>query len=99
MRKHSRDRRPNRELQDLEAPSGRLLTYPLRLVLIATVSFMLVWLVLTKSLPFALAPSSPDLALALNPSNPLALVAKARQLREQLLAQGSPVPEPGKEEG
>src|SRR5262249_52828081 len=38
-------------------------------------------------------------ALALNPSNPAALIAKAQQIRQQLLAQGRPVPEPGKEEG
>ncbi|MGO9173850.1 MAG: hypothetical protein ACLP7P_18060 [Rhodomicrobium sp.] len=50
-------------------------------------SLALVWLVLTKSLPFALAPAAPDLALALDPGNPVALVVKARQISERLLAQ------------
>jgi hypothetical protein len=45
----------------------------------------LFWLVIAKSLPYALATSSPDLALALNSSNPAALIAKARRLRERLL--------------
>jgi hypothetical protein len=62
-------------------------------------SLALAWLVLTKSLPFALAPSSPDLALALNPSNPAALIAKAGQIRKELLAQSAPVPEQGGGEG
>jgi hypothetical protein len=60
---------------------------------------MLAWLVLTKSLPFALATSSPDLALALNPANPDALIAKAQQIRSELIAQGSPVPEQSQGEG
>jgi hypothetical protein len=59
---------------------------------------MLVWLVLAKSLPFALAPSSPDLALALDPSNPAALVAKAQEIRNELLALGSPWPEQNRAE-
>jgi hypothetical protein len=60
---------------------------PGRLAIIATVSLMLAWLVVAKALPLALAQSYPDLALALNPSNPAALIAKARQFRDRLLAQ------------
>jgi hypothetical protein len=71
----------------------------LRLALIGAISLMLAWLVLTKSLPFALAPSSPDQALALNPSNPAALIAKAQQIRDELLTRGSPVPEQSGPEG
>ena len=58
---------------------ARLRTHPLRAGLLGTVGLVLAWLTLTKSLPFALAPSAPDLALALNASNPAALIAKARQ--------------------
>ena len=67
----------------------RLRAHPLRLALMGTLSLALVWLVLTKSLPFALAPAAPDLALALDPGNPVALVVKARQISERLLAQSS----------
>jgi hypothetical protein len=45
-----------------------------------------VWLIVTKSLPYALAPSQPDLALALNSNNPAALVAKAEEFKKQLVA-------------
>ena len=47
---------------------------------------MLFWLVLSKSLPYALAPSEPELALALNPNNPPALIAKAEKVHAELLA-------------
>ncbi len=69
----------NRNLAGLRA-------HPLRAALLGTVGLVLAWLTLTKSLPFALAPSAPDLALALNASNPAALIAKARQTHERMLA-------------
>jgi hypothetical protein len=46
---------------------------------------VLIWLVLTKSLPFALAGASPELALRLDPSNPLALMALAERAQAELL--------------
>ncbi len=58
-----------------------------RLAILLGAGCVLVWLVVTKSLPFALAPGSPDLALWLSPGNPAALVSKAEALRERLLAQ------------
>ncbi len=45
----------------------------------------LVTLIVTTSLPFALAPAFPRLALTLNPNNPEALLAEADHLREALL--------------
>ncbi len=45
----------------------------------------LCWVVVTKSLPYALAPSYPDTALGLNPNNPAALMVKAEQIRQRLL--------------
>ncbi len=65
----------------------------MRLASLSALSLALVWLVLTKSLPFALAPSAPDRALALNPNNPAALIAKARQIRARLLALSTTPPE------
>lgn len=46
---------------------------------------VLVWLVLTKSLPFALAEANPELALRLDPGNPLALMVLAERARTELL--------------
>lgn len=46
---------------------------------------VLIWFVLTSSLPFALAGASPELALRLDPSNPLALMTLAERARAELL--------------
>ena len=62
-----------------------LRAHPLRSAGFGALSLLLVWLVLSKSLPYALAPSDPDLALALNPNNPAALIAKAEKAHAQLL--------------
>ena len=50
---------------------------------------MSLWLVVTKSLPYALAPTRPDTALALNPNNPVALLVKAEERRAKLVALSS----------
>jgi hypothetical protein len=71
-----------------------LRTHPLRASLIGTLGLALAWLTLTKSLPFALAPIAPDWALALNPNNPAALIAKARQINERMLSQTGMRPNP-----
>jgi hypothetical protein len=67
-------------------PFAVLKAHPWRCAFFAAASLFLCWAVLTKSLPYALAPASPDLALTLNPNNPEALTAKASKVREQLLA-------------
>src|SRR5208337_3522186 len=87
--RHRRGRHGYGLLSGLKSRLVRLRAHPLRLALMGTLSLALVWLVLTKSLPFALAPAAPDLALALDPGNPVALVVKARQISERLLAQSS----------
>jgi hypothetical protein len=46
---------------------------------------VLIWLVLTKSLPFALGESNPELALRLDAGNPLALMTLAERARAELL--------------
>ncbi len=68
---------------------AKLRAHPLHISLLAAIGLVLGWLVLTKSVPFALAPSDPDRALALSAHNPAALLAKARELREALLLQSS----------
>ncbi len=60
--------------------------HPLRAVGVGLLFVALLWLVLTTSLPAALAPTSPDLALVLNARTPAALVTKAEGLRRELLA-------------
>lgn len=45
----------------------------------------LIWGVLTKSLPFVFAESNPELALRLDPYNPVALIALADRQRAKLL--------------
>jgi hypothetical protein len=46
---------------------------------------MSIWAILTKSLPYALGPTQPDLALKLNPNNPIALITKAELLRTKFI--------------
>ncbi len=69
---------------------------PLKSVLVGVLSIMGLWLVLTKSLPYALAPTRPDAALALNPNNPAALLAKAEELRAKLVDISGVDPEKGR---
>ena len=73
---------------------ARLRTHPTRAGLIGALGLALAWLTLTKSLPFALAPIAPDWALALNPNNPAALIAKARQISERMISQAGMSPNP-----
>ncbi|MBJ7532746.1 hypothetical protein JDN40_01235 [Rhodomicrobium vannielii ATCC 17100] len=65
--------------------------HPGRFTFLCALGVFLILLIATKSLPYALAPYDPDLALRLNSSNPAALIAKAERLRVQLwnLNQGS----------
>jgi hypothetical protein len=72
--------------------------HPVRLAAIGALSLGLAWAVITKSLPYALAKAHPDLALRLNPRNPEALIAKARELRLRLMDE-TPVPFAAPERG
>ena len=69
-----------------DGPIAKLRTHPLRGALFGAIGLLLSWLTLAKTLPFALASLNPDYALALNPSNPAALIAKATLVRERMLA-------------
>lgn len=94
-RKHRRRRqRDYGVLGWLDKNFGTLRAHPLRAALLGVVGLALAWLTLTKSLPFALAPSAPDLALALNARDPEALMAKARQTRDRMLAQTESTQDP-----
>ncbi|MDX2306664.1 MAG: hypothetical protein NW216_00320 [Hyphomicrobium sp.] len=73
----------------LSAKSGRALSSarqnPLRLALVSAMGVGLGWLVLKSTLPYVFARSDPDIALALSPANPDALIARAEALRKRLL--------------
>ena len=100
MRKHRRQRRRIAVvLETLESGLSHLRVHPLRLACFGALGLALFWLVLTKSLPDALAPSAPDLALALNPNNPIALIAKAERVRAQLLKSQGAFEQAGLPEG
>jgi hypothetical protein len=83
--RHLRRRRRFAFTRGIYRSFAPLRAHPLRFAICSAIAIALFWLVLTKSLPYALATSSPDLALALDSRNPAALIAKARQLRERLL--------------
>ncbi len=62
-----------------------LIAHPFRTGFIGILSLALLWNILTKSLSYALATIEPDVALALNPNNPAALIAKAESLKQSLM--------------
>jgi hypothetical protein len=87
-RRHKR-RRPSgagRLFRSLKRGFGELAAHPVRAALLLGFSLALLWLVVTASLPYALAPSAPGAALILNPRNPAALMAKAQHVRDRLFA-------------
>jgi len=75
----SRKRRSRRLVRAIRAHPGRA-------VLLAGLGVVLIGLVVTKSLPYALASVAPELALKLDPSNAKALITLAERERDQLLA-------------
>lgn len=60
--------------------------HPRRAVMISVAGLFLAWLVLTKSLAFAVAETSPELALWLNPNLPRAMLTLANRERDKLIA-------------
>ncbi len=65
-------------------------THPRRAVAIAAIFMGLLALVATTTLPMALAPTAPDLALTLNPREPEALTQTALRIRSRQLAVAAP---------
>lgn len=59
--------------------------YPQQLGILALASLGLAWLILTKTLPYALAATAPETALWLSPEHPAALVVIAERHRTRLL--------------
>ena len=81
--RHSYKRRITAHLASLWAA---LMENPPRSALVGAISLICLWIVLTGSLPYALAPTQPNAALALNPNNPVALLRKAEERRTKLVA-------------
>lgn len=100
MRKHRR-RKWHAEVGIINPSSilSRLRDHPVRSALFGAMGLILIWVVLTKSLPYALAPSAPETALALNPNNPAALIAKAEMVHAQLLTVIGAFEQAGAQEG
>ena len=61
-----------------------------RTVALGATGFVLVWLILTSTLPYALAERSPETALWLNPHQPVALLALANKARAAMLKLANP---------
>lgn len=64
----------------------KLRAHPKRGISVLAICLALVVLVMTSTLPIALAPLAPQLALMLSPNNPDALLAKANRIRADGLA-------------
>ena len=64
---------------------GVLKARPLLACVLSLFMLIIIWSILTRSLPYALGSTQPDLALKLNPDNPVALIAKAESLRKKLV--------------
>lgn len=62
-----------------------LASHPARALTLAAIAIGLAWLIVTKSLSYAVAERSPDLALWLDPRQPLALLERAERARTKLL--------------
>ena len=60
--------------------------HPVRAITVLAIWLVSTALVLTSTLPIALAPMAPELALVLNASNPEALLVKANRIRSDALA-------------
>jgi hypothetical protein len=81
--------------------AATIIEHPLRAVFAGVLSIVLLWTILTKSLPYALAPVQADLALTLSRNNPAALTAKAEVLERRLMvltSAGTRRPEAGRDE-
>jgi len=70
----------------IASEAAGLIADPFRTGVTGVLGLVLLWIVLTKSLPYALATAQPDVALALNPDNPSALIAKSEALKKSLVA-------------
>jgi hypothetical protein len=68
-----------------KAPHARLAPKSVRIIAQTGLGMCLAWGVLTKSLPFVLAETHPEIALRLDPRNPVALIALAERQRAKLL--------------
>lgn len=79
--------------RQLSKPLREMARHPLRTAVVLALSAVPIWLIATTTLPYALASRSPDVALWLNPNNPVALINKAKLIRDELIILAPP-PEP-----
>jgi hypothetical protein len=81
--------------------TGTIIKQPLRAVFAGALGIVLLWTILTKSLPYVLAPAQTSLALALSSNNPAALMVKAEALERRymvLISEGTGRPGAGRDE-
>jgi hypothetical protein len=83
--RHRHHRRVSEGEGWMKGGASKILAHPWRSAAFGGLGLLFFWLTLTKTLPFALASTKFEFALSLNPSNPVALIAKAMQLREGVL--------------
>lgn len=89
--KQKRRRKPRRASWDsVRIVLAPIIAHPGRFALLSAFGLFLFWVVLAKSLPYAVARLSPDTALLLSPNNPAALMAKAERIRDKLLKASTP---------
>ncbi len=84
--RHVRQPPPRRFIHMAANTTAKIGGHPLLSVSTVIAGLVLIWLVSTTSLPYALAQIAPDFALGLNPGNPEALIAKTQAARNKLLA-------------
>lgn len=78
--------RRSSHLRDLTGATGAVVArQTIQTLLLVIVGIFFTWAVLTKSLPFVFAETNPELALRLDPDNPVALIALAERARTKLL--------------
>ncbi len=81
-RHHSQDRRSNFVPVDQLAVLSR---HPVRALVFAASGLFLAWLIATNTLSYAVAETSPEFALWLNPRQPVALLLLAERAKSRLL--------------
>jgi hypothetical protein len=86
----SRRRSYQRTIRHLSKMCAGLALHPVRVAIIGLTTITLFWLILTKSLSYVVAETSPEFALWLYPNHPVALLTLADSARNQLLELSRP---------
>jgi len=99
MRSYQRRGRAGVAFENVKSTLSCVRAHPIRSACFGALGLVLFWLVVSKSLPYALAPSDPEMALALDQNNPEALIAEAEQVHAQLLTAMEALEQAGFQEG